>query len=94
MMFGYIQPIDRALSGATIPVRDGPGSNGIEGVFRIPQSSKHHRNLILFSVLFRTLIVDLTTLQMCSRCILKLQSTGQYTAFMSKQFISDNSVEL
>ena len=30
--------IDRALSGATTPGQNGPGSNGNEGVLRIPQS--------------------------------------------------------
>ena len=30
---------DRALSGATTPGQSGPGSNGNEGVLRIPQSS-------------------------------------------------------
>ena len=38
MQFSSIQPIDRALSGATIPDQSGPGSNGNEGVRRIPQS--------------------------------------------------------
>ena len=33
-----MQPIDRALSGATIPGQSGSGSNGNEGVLRIPQS--------------------------------------------------------
>ena len=28
MQFSFIQPIDRALSGATIPGQSGPGSNG------------------------------------------------------------------
>ena len=32
-------PIDRTLSGATTPHQSGPGSNGNEGVFCIPQSS-------------------------------------------------------
>ena len=32
-----IQPIDRALSGATTLGQNGPGSNGNEGVCRIPQ---------------------------------------------------------
>ena len=31
--------MDRALSGATTPGQSGPGSNGNEGVLRIPQSS-------------------------------------------------------
>ena len=30
-------PIDRTLSGATTPGQSGPGSNGNEGVLRIPQ---------------------------------------------------------
>ena len=37
--FSSIQPIDRALSGATTPGQSGPGSNGNEGVLHIPQSS-------------------------------------------------------
>ena len=28
------------MSGATIPGQSGPGSNGNEGVFRIPQNSR------------------------------------------------------
>ena len=31
--------MDRALSGTTAPGQSGPGSNGNEGVLRIPQSS-------------------------------------------------------
>ena len=38
MQFSCILPINRALSGATIPDQSGPGSNGNEGVFCIPQS--------------------------------------------------------
>ena len=38
MKFSSIQPIDRALSGDTTPSQSGPGSNGNEGVLRIPQS--------------------------------------------------------
>ena len=34
-----IRPIDRTLSGATTPDQSGPGSEGNEGVLRIPQSS-------------------------------------------------------
>ena len=37
--FSSIWPIDRTLSGATIPGQSGPGSNGNEGVLRILQSS-------------------------------------------------------
>ena len=39
MQFSSIQPIDRALSGTTIPGQSGPGSNGNEEVLHIPQSS-------------------------------------------------------
>ena len=39
MQFNSIWPIDRTLSGATTPAKSGPGSNGNEGVLRIPQSS-------------------------------------------------------
>ena len=35
----YIQHKDRALSGATIVGQIGPGSNGNEGILRIPQNS-------------------------------------------------------
>ena len=38
MQLNSIQPIDRALSGATILSQSGPGSNGNEEVLRIPQS--------------------------------------------------------
>ena len=37
--FSSIQPIDRALSGATTPGQSGPGSDGNEGVLHMPQSS-------------------------------------------------------
>ena len=39
MQFSSIQPIDRALSGATTSGQSRPGSNGNEGVLHIPQSS-------------------------------------------------------
>ena len=38
MQFSSIQPIDRALSGATIPGQSRPGNNGNEEVLYIPQS--------------------------------------------------------
>ena len=38
MHFCSIWPIDRTISGATTPGHSAPGSNGIEGVLRIPQS--------------------------------------------------------
>ena len=39
MQLSSIWPIDRILSGATTPGQSGPGSDGNEGVLRIPQSS-------------------------------------------------------
>ena len=38
--FSSIWPIDRTLSGATSPGQSEPGSDGNEGVLRIPQSSR------------------------------------------------------
>ena len=38
MQYSSIQPIDRALSGDTIPGQSEPGSDGSEGVLCIPQS--------------------------------------------------------
>ena len=37
--FSSIWPIDRTLSGATTQAQSGPGSDGIEGVLHITQSS-------------------------------------------------------
>ena len=39
MQFSSIWPIDNAQPGATTPGESGPGSDGNEGIFRIPQSS-------------------------------------------------------
>ena len=36
MQFSFIQPIDRAVSGATILGQSGPGSNSNEGMLCIP----------------------------------------------------------
>ena len=52
MQFSFIYPIDRALSGATIPSLSGPGSYGNEGVLCIPQSPHHwNLNIRLFNVI-------------------------------------------
>ena len=40
MQISSIDPIDRALSGATIPDQSRPGNNGNEGVLCVPQSSR------------------------------------------------------
>ena len=37
--FSSIQPIDRTLSGATMPGQSGPGSDGNKEIFGIPQGS-------------------------------------------------------
>ena len=37
--FSSILPLDKTLSAATTPDQSGPGSDGNEGVLRIPQSS-------------------------------------------------------
>ncbi len=37
ILFNSIYPINRTLSGATIPDQSGPGSDGNEGVLSIPQ---------------------------------------------------------
>ena len=39
MLNSSIGPIDKTLSGTTTPSQRGPGSDGNEGVFHIPQSS-------------------------------------------------------
>ena len=39
MSNSFIWPIDQPLSGATTPSQSGPGSEGNEGVLRIPRSS-------------------------------------------------------
>ena len=45
--FSSIYPIDRALSGSTIPGQSGPGSNGIEGRSTFPKApallEPHHQ---------------------------------------------------
>ena len=47
MQFSYMLPIDRALSGATIPYQSGPGSNNNEGGPAFPKAQAslelHHQ---------------------------------------------------
>ena len=72
MQFSSIWPIDRGLSGATIPGQIGPGSDGNEGVLRIPQSSSiigASPSDCLVSYPGRSL--GRIRLQKCSRCILQ-----------------------
>ena len=71
-------PIGRTKSGSTTPVKNGLGSNGNEGVLRIPQSSS------ITGVSpsdFLCHIQDshwgrITPLRRCSRCILQPQPMG------------------
>ena len=74
--FNSVYPIDRALSGATTPGQSGPGSNGNEGVLRIPKApallGPHHEGV----------------LPLC-RCVLSVFYSPNrlcYTELMSKQF--------
>ena len=72
--FSFIWPIDRTLSGATIPDLNETGSNGNEWVFYIPQSSSitgTSPSDCLVSYLGHSLGGGLTLLQRCSRCILQ-----------------------
>ena len=81
--------MDRALSGATTPGQSGPGSDGKEGVLRIPQSSSTAGTSpsdYLVSYPGHSLGGGLTPLQRCSQCILQTQPTGQYTGLNVKQF--------
>ena len=81
-----IQPIDRALSGATILGQSGPGSNGNEGVLCIPQNSSITGTLpsvFLVSYLGHSFVCvlwgGLIPLQRCSRCILEAPADwGKY----------------
>ena len=76
MQFTSIQPIDRALSGATIPGQSGPGSEGNEEVFYIPQIS---------SITEASLSGCLVSYP--GNCI-----PQQYTELMAKTVFSNNSV--
>ena len=75
-----IQPIDRALSGATVPSQSGPGSKGNEGVLCISQSPSitgTSPSDCLVSYPGHPLGGGFNPLQRCSRCILQPQPTGQ-----------------
>ena len=76
----FYLPINRALSGATNLGQSGPGSNGNEGVLRIPQSSSItgiSASDCLESYPGHSLVGGLTPLQRCSSCILQPQPTVQ-----------------
>ena len=79
--FSSIWPIDKTLSGVTNPGQSGPRSDGSDGVLRIPQSSSltgASPSEILVSYPGHSLR-GLTPLQRCSRCILQLPLTEQYS---------------
>ena len=79
IQFSSIQPIDRALSGATTSGQSGPGSNGNEGVLCILQHCSITGTSLsdcLVSYLGYS-FVGLTSLQRSSWCILQPQLTGQ-----------------
>ena len=85
-------PFDRALPGATTPSQSGPGSNGNEGVLRIPQSpsitgTSPSDCLVSFQ---DTCWVGVTPLQRCSQCILQPQPTGQFGSFISGNVNKNN----
>ena len=66
-----IWPIDRALLGVTTPGHSGPGSDGNEGILRIPPKLQHFWNLTirLFSVISRTVIGGGEVLPLCREAV-------------------------
>ena len=73
------------LSGVTIPGRSGTGSNGNEGVLRLPQSPNITRTSssdCLVSYPGYSLVGCLTSLQRGSLCILRPQLTGQMSCYV------------
>ena len=75
-------PRDRTLSGATTSGQSRTGSDGSEGVIRIPENSSIARaspSVCLVSYPGHSIERGLTLLQRCSRCILKPKSTGLHT---------------
>ena len=69
--FSSIWPIDRALSGATIPAKSEPRSDGRKGVLRILQSPSST------GASPSDCLVSYPGLHRYSRCIVKPQPTGQ-----------------
>ena len=72
--------LDRDLSGATTPGQSRPGSNGNEGVLRIPQGPSVTRTSssdCLVSYPGLSFWGSLIPQQRCSQCILQPQPTGQ-----------------
>ena len=69
--FRSIWPIDRNLSGASTVGQSGPGSDGKAPILLEP----HHQ--IVLCHIQHTRWRGHTPMQICSRCILQPQSTGQ-----------------
>ena len=74
----FVRPIDRALLGATTPGQSGPGSDGNEGVIRIPPQLQPYWNLIIRCLVLYSghLLGVLNPLLRCGRCIQLPQPTG------------------
>ena len=75
--FSSIWPIDKSLSGATIPDQSGHESNGNKEVLCIPKTPallEPHRHTVYFNIQ-DTRWESLFPLQRCSRCILESQLT-------------------
>ena len=74
-----INPLKGPLQGATTPGHSGPGGDGNEGVFHIPQGSSITRTSPsdCLESYPRLSLRGLAPLQRSSRCILQLQPSGQ-----------------
>ena len=79
MQFSSIEPIARALSGATNPGQSGPGTNGNEGVLRIPPNSciTGTSSSDCWVSYPGHSLRGLTPLHSYSQCILQPQPTGR-----------------
>ena len=89
MLLVLFNPQIGPLSGATTPGQSGHGSDGNEGILRIPQSSitaGTSPSDCLVSYPGQSLVGCPTSQQGCSQCILQPQPTGQYTELNVKQF--------
>ena len=84
-MFSSIWPIDMILSGATTMGHIRPGSDGNDGVLRIPQSFSITGTSPSDCLVWHS-FGGLTPLERCSRCIQQPQPTGQ-CKYMSLEYI-------
>ena len=79
-----IWPIDGTLTSTTNPGQSGPGSNGNEGVFYIPQSSSLTIRCSLVLYPRHSFERDVTPLQGFSQCILHPQPIGLFYKFKNR----------